>query len=557
MRHILLSIWIFSPLVLASHANAQVGGQKTQRVEIFGQIANGHFGQTVTSAGDVNADGVDDLLIGSPGSFSIQLVEVISGADGQRMRQYSGAPFFGIGGAIAGLGDINGDGFADVAFGNPSGATVFAVSGFDDQILWSQERWRRRSSLGNSMVAIDDIDGDGIGELLVGDALGDLGSLDFAGQAFVFSGATGQQLMHFRGQRANGKLGQNVAAAGDVNGDGFPDLMVDLGLGPQSQYYTRVLHIYSGADGSLLFEKPAPSGLFGDTSFDGVGDLNQDGFDDFAIGYPNAIVSAGVAGLGKVRIFSGATGEIMLLVEGESSGGTIGNSVSPADDYDADGYPDFFLGSVGDFVLGIPSKAKIHSGLTGKPIAQFFTWDDAAPSTLYGDRIQNLGDTDGDGYSEFAVSDWGFRASGASGNSGRVLVYSFHPLMTASVSSVSASAGGSVDLRVDFPDSSAGNPYAVLLSAKRSVTRGYGVALPLDDGPRMRASAHGIYPFASHAGFMGSLDAQGNATATVNFLPGELPISLVDTTLFFAAVSGATTSVMEASSIAVPLRILP
>jgi hypothetical protein len=209
-----------------------------------------HFGTALGGLGDVNGDGVPDLAIGAP----LQDVEgenccdqgqvvVVSGADGTRLhtlhspRPQRGARF---GAALAGVGDVNGDGVSDLAVGAPSQdvegrggvGVVFLVSGADGRHLHSlhSPNPQAGADFGRTLAGVGDVNGDGVPDLAVGDPLQDLEG-DCCGGArlvFLFSGATGRHLHTVRAPRPQpeANFGAALAGVGDVNGDGVPDLAV-------------------------------------------------------------------------------------------------------------------------------------------------------------------------------------------------------------------------------------------------------------------------------------------------------------------------------------------
>jgi Ca2+-binding RTX toxin-like protein len=282
-------------------------------------IAN--FGIAVAGAGDVNGDGSPDLLVGAVGQDvngnSIQgQAFVFSGADGSLLltlddpTPQAGARF---GGAVAGAGDVNGDGSPDLlvgAFGqnvngNAFQGQAFVFSGADGSLLLTLDdpTPQADADFGHAVAGAGDVNGDGSPDLLVGAPGQDVEQ----GQAFVFSGADGSLLLTLDNPTLDGfQFGIAVAGAGDVNGDGSPDLLV----GVRAQFGNDnagqgQAFVFSGADGSLLVTLDNPTPQLGDDfgfAVAGVGDVNGDGIPDLLVGAPQQDVN-GNSNQGQAVLF--------------------------------------------------------------------------------------------------------------------------------------------------------------------------------------------------------------------------------------------------------------
>jgi FG-GAP repeat/FG-GAP-like repeat len=265
---------------------------------------------------------------------------------------------------------------------------------------------------GSALGAAGDVNGDGRPDFVVG-APGNSVTGTGAGAVFVHSGLDGTQLHARYGSQPAEALGSTVDGAGDVNGDGFHDWIV--GPGPSSTgNYARV---YSGADGNVLHEWSAHSvqDLFG-TAVAGAGDIDGDGFDDVIVGARSD--AALQPGTGYARVYSGATGAQTHTLGGCATASGFGISVDGAGDIDADGVLDLVvLSSQG--VPGCPSGAWVHSGATGLP---FYSFAASVPLTVGPHGVSAAGDVNADGYDDIVVGSAGPSTCTGS-NPGSALVY--------------------------------------------------------------------------------------------------------------------------------------
>ncbi|MBK8978189.1 MAG: VCBS repeat-containing protein [Planctomycetes bacterium] len=234
-------------------------------------------------------------------------------------------------------------------------------------------------------VALGDLDDDGFADVVVGaDGYGPNTSL--AGRVRAWSGRTGALLFTWTVSGTFQFLGTSVATA-DVDADGHDDVIAGA---PAATGSTGTVFVWSGRDGSQLFAIHGAAGSRAGVAVAGVGDLDRDGYDDFAI----------ASEVGPVRTWSGRTGAQLHTL-------SPGFAVAAAGDVDADGVPDVVIGNP------LWRAAIVHSGATG---AVLHTFADTALSQ-YGRAVAGL-DANGDGYADIAVSGPGGT------NAGRVDVWS-------------------------------------------------------------------------------------------------------------------------------------
>jgi len=194
-------------------------GFLAEHFDIAGDAAGDHFGFAVAGPGDVNLDGVPDVLIGAPGG---NYARVASGADGATLFTLPGEGG-DFGSAVSAVGDVDGNGVPDLAVATPLFDRVDLLSGVDGDLLRRYEK--ASGEFGRSIAPLGDVNDDLVPDLLVGAPADAVLDKEGAGTAFVISGATGQNLFKFTGHSAGAHLGTSAAAA-DLDGDGRPEMLL-------------------------------------------------------------------------------------------------------------------------------------------------------------------------------------------------------------------------------------------------------------------------------------------------------------------------------------------
>ena len=438
-------------------AGVSVGDAGDLNGDGFSDIVIGAF----LADGDTDASGeacvVFGPITGLPSSFELSTLDGTNGfvLDGEEGLDYAGE-------AVSGGGDVNGDGISDVVIGAPfaegligGGGTgvAYVVFGSDQgfppvlelDTLDGTNGFRigganSEHRTGASVDIVGDVNGDGVADILIGSPGAQVSGLSRAGRAdVVFGSATGfapwvlldvingTNGFTIEGTVANGQLGSGVSRAGDVNADGMANLIVG---GRHSGAPGQALVVFgstlgfpasmdrSDLDGSNGFVVDGVQGgdLLGDSVSD-AGDVNGDGISDIVIGASgtnfNGLDSPGASHViyGSDQSFaptlavSDLDGTNGFVLRGTNQFDELGYAVSSAGDLDLDGFSDVLVGTLGTndvYVLyggpSLASEAFVSSidGTNGFVL-------NGAPSSTAGRSVADVGDMNGDGGRDFLI----------------------------------------------------------------------------------------------------------------------------------------------------------
>lgn len=439
---------------------------------ITGPIAGAAFGKAVDVAGDLDGDGVLDLLVSATdvdgtGAGAVYLFAGATLAAGgsfntaDAMASWIGddsGDALGGGRGAVGAGDVDGDGVADLLFGAPtdeiggagSGAVYLVYGGgslgFSRPIgIAADARFRGEAGDGlGTRLAAADWDGDGFSDLAMSAPTSDEGATD-GGRVLVFSGAGGVAGTYdvaaadgsITGTQPGTQLGWSLAAVGDPNDDGYPDLGSSLIYDDTNGADAGTAVVFSGdrlsggrnwIQASFLVVHGMSAGDRFGYDIAGPGDISGDGVDDLLLGGYQS--DAGGTESGEVRVYPGVAGlnrevdadRALLLFEG-AAGSQSGSSLSGIGDFDGDGRL--------DWVAGAPRLGETGAEAGGCEIrlGQGWPWAGGPEIRILGDaagdwlcdEVSGALELDGDGYADFAVG--AQQATTAGGATGAVYLF--------------------------------------------------------------------------------------------------------------------------------------
>jgi hypothetical protein len=410
--------------------------------------AEGNFGYSVDTAGDVNRDGYADVIIGAPhaaytyvyfgsaGGLAASPSWESSNTQGDSQAGY----------AVSTAGDTNGDGYSDILIGAPQydsngldRGRVYVCFGSSTlpTCTWLFDGGQPNGRFGSAVSTAGDVNGDGYADIIVGAPYADDGGAD-AGRAYIYYGGAGfPDAGHgwAVSGRANSRLGGAVGTAGDVNGDGYADVIVGAPLYSDAAYQEGWAGVYYGAPAA---PGAVPNWTAQETQADThlgdavgtAGDVDGDGYADVIVGAP--LYDGGQTDEGKVYVYlgsaSGLGADPAWTAESNQAGARFGAAVGTAGDVNGDGYSDVVAGAPTYDDTGTDEGrafvwygSKTGLGPNGTPANADWQFWGIYSSSYLGSSVGTAGDVNGDGYADLIIGAPGFES--ALLDQGRVCVF--------------------------------------------------------------------------------------------------------------------------------------
>lgn len=292
----------------------------------------GAFGMALASVGDLDADGAPDLAVGAPEESPGGRAYVFSGRTGRRLLTLQDAQADRLGYALAPAGDIDADGTPDILVGSYHSNQILAFSGANGQLLHRVVS-QAGGDFGRAATGGMDLTGDGVADWVVAARREFVDGVD-AGRVYVIDGATRTVAHAYASPRPShgGQFGLSLALCPDADGDGLPEVAIGAGRESGSLLEQGRAYLFSGASSTMLhtYESLAPAyqGWFGQ-NVTCVGDLDGDSMGDLAIGAAGQEGNASRSGM--VYVFSTGTGDPLSQVVSSTAapGGRFGIWLAP------------------------------------------------------------------------------------------------------------------------------------------------------------------------------------------------------------------------------------
>ena len=403
------------------------------------------LGNNVSRAGDVNGDGYDDVLAGARLLDNPEVDEgktflYLGSAAGLSLTPdwtfESDQPGAQLGRASA-AGDVNGDGFGDVIVGaglydgdqvDEGRAWLFlgSSSGLSTTPSWIVESNQTLSTFGVNAVGVGDINSDGFDDVMVSAAFHDFDLVDEGGAFFYLGSASGPSTtpsLVIEGDQAGSQFGR-AASAGDFNGDGFDDVIIGAQFWDGGEQDEGRVFVLRGCAKGL---KKYPWRILEINEAGALfGNVLGTAGDINADGFDDILVSAQGTGVVQ-RVFvymgsaAGPVGPDLVLQADQVSG--FGGSHGTAGDVNNDGFSEVIVGArLYDVATTNEGRVFVYRGTaSGLDPTPLQTLDGSQTSEEFGVAVSTAGDVNGDGFSDIIIGAHAF--DNPEGNEGRVLVF--------------------------------------------------------------------------------------------------------------------------------------
>jgi hypothetical protein len=418
-----------------------------------GNQSGENLGYSVASAGDVNDDGYEDIIVGAPnydngvndeGMALVYLGSPTGLSTSPAWTAESNQAYARFGQSVSSAGDVNGDGYDDVlvgAYSYDNGETdegraylyLGSSTGPSDSPAWTAEGNQASAYFGSSVASAGDVNGDGYDDVLVAASFYSSGET-FEGRVFLYtgssSGLSSTPTWTAEGNQAFAYFGRSIACAGDVNNDGYDDVIIGAYYYDDPEYNEGCAFLYLGSSSGLsaspswIGENNMSSSWFG-SYVSSAGDVNNDGYDDVvvgAVGYHNPDTDEGAA-----YLYLGSTSGLLTSpswsAEGDQAYAYFG-VVSKAGDVNGDGYDDVIVGAYFyDNDTLDEGRVYLYTGSSsGLSTSAAWTAEGNQYNCMFGVSISSA-DVNSDGFSDIIVGAYNYDNGTADTNEGRVFVF--------------------------------------------------------------------------------------------------------------------------------------